>query len=155
MLIAIKTKLVLIDVKSIATKNTSPLLTNFKYNSFRGKRFLNFPPSPSTLKQCWKLYCQMAWGVEIKMQSEFAKSFDYNQVTKKILFQYLVSGYPPSPRRWVSPGNLASEFCHSSEFRKIRESWTEPGHPARTSLNTIWLSHTTCWKKCFYCYISL
>ena len=45
MLIAIKTKLVLIDVKSIATKNTSPLLTNFKYNSFRGKRFLNFPPS--------------------------------------------------------------------------------------------------------------
>lgn len=86
MLIAIKTKLVLIDVKSIATKNTSPLLTNFKYNSFRGKRFLNFPPSPSTLKQCCKLYCQMAWGVEIKMQSEFAKSFDYNEVTKKNVF---------------------------------------------------------------------
>ena len=56
----------------------------------------------------------------------------------------LFKGYPPSPRRWESPGNLLAVVAKREEFLKIRESCTDPGQPTRTSLKTILSSQTNC-----------
>ena len=53
-------------------------------------------------------------------------------------------GYPPSPRRCVSRGNLLAAAARSDEFLRILESWTDPGHPTSMSRKTILSSQTTC-----------
>lgn len=87
-------------------------------------------------------------SIELKKNFVFFFFFNYGDI---ILISdtihlkiYLKSGYPPSPIRWWSRGNLFAEVANSSEFLKTLESCTEPGQPAKTSVSTMLLSHTIC-----------
>ena len=54
------------------------------------------------------------------------------------------SGYPPSPSKCVLPGNLLAAVLDTAELRSTLESCTEPGHPATTSVKTMFSSQITC-----------
>ena len=129
---------------------TWPALTSKKSTSHKKKNTKCKELSEKNISNCpawevrqWKLFeTQLVPGVQIVWKG--VKNVE--QAKHNIVLWYLNNGYPPSPSKWVSPGNLLAALFHSTELRRTRESCTEPGQLARTSVNTILSSHTS-WKQ--------